>query len=76
VASVKIDTVFELVFLDVVFDDLDRIFVSPGKTGTAQTYDQFLLVFSGILVHDPVKIDIISSDRPAWLLFKFGSNCM
>ena len=55
---VKIHPILELVFFDVIFDDLDGILVSPRKTGTAQTYDQFLLVLFGILVHGPVKIGI------------------
>jgi hypothetical protein len=56
--TVKIDPVFQLMFLDVFLDGFYSVFVSPGKTSAAKAYDQFFFIFFGLLVHHRVKIEI------------------
>jgi len=58
-STVKIDLIFQLMLLDILFDGFYSVFVSPGETCTAKAYNQFFFVFFGLLVHYRVKIGII-----------------
>ncbi len=55
---VEINLLLQLVFFNVVFDDLHRILIAPGKASTAQADDQLFFIV-GAVIHGCLKIGIL-----------------